>query len=211
MALAAKPLYNTDSRSGKRLIASRRRTCKADLRSSFCCKERLFLCSVWTRVWWHDKSVCVYVLWPRTLSRPKKVFFPKPFAKSLTHSCKRGFDEHWLQRRYSKHNIYLGNRLISSHAGWLPALLMFIESHAVGFGSVLLICYLYSDMFTPYQGTTRTLLSLYRVYIVRKPLLCLKNDWNQDCLCCKSSHRRPLLVCLVNRNFGLDCWDVCTV
>lgn len=82
MALATKRLGNTDSRSGKQLIASRRRTCKADLRSSFCYINPFCLCSVSTTVQWHNKSVCVYCVccgskFVRVVSRPNKVtFFP---------------------------------------------------------------------------------------------------------------------------------------
>lgn len=86
--------------------------------------------------------------------------------------------------RYSQHNIYFW---ISFSTGWL---LMF----TIGFRSILLMCYLYSDIFTPYRGTTRTSLSLSILHTYSENHSCSQNDWKRRCLSCKWSQERPLFI-----------------
>lgn len=70
-----------------------------------------------------------------------------------------------VQRRYSYHNVYLRNRqeFISHRAASCPVDVCRATAHPRS-GSVLLIWSLYSGMFTPFLGTTRTLVSLYRIH-----------------------------------------------
>lgn len=179
------------------------------------CRPTLFHLDQGTMTWQISLCICVVAmsLFKVCKGQIKSCKVHKPFAKSLTHPYS-------VEVNSVGSNVDTLNIIFTWETDWihltqghfLPCWCLLRHSaHTVGFGSTLLICYLYSDMFTPYQGTTRTLLFLYCVYILRKPLLCLQNEWNQNCLCCKSSQERPLLVCLVNVNFGLDCWDICTL
>lgn len=92
----------------------------------------------------------------RPFSGPNKVmFFPKAFVKSLTH-------QHGVQTS----NVDTLNIIFTwetdwinlTQGGFLPCWCEFwVTLHMqLALGSSFFICYLYSDMFTPYQATTRT-------------------------------------------------------
>lgn len=185
MALAAKWLYSTDSRSGKLqdIVHVNWFAVKLLLYWPLLCPGQV--------VTTLEISLRAYVL-EGTFSRTNSRVFSARFAKSLTCAC--------VEFRCSNNIIFIWgiNWIHLMQSGFLSCWCLLTHS---ALGSWLL------GLLSWFDISFEICLDLVKEqpvhYSLRKPLSCLQNYWNRDCPCCKLSRERPLLVCLLR---GLGLW-----